>query len=91
VGKTSVVRALQKKEYPRYVPTESIEIESVPISKSVEFRVFDFGGQIVGYPTHTFFLSDRALYLIVFNCANTHSQARVESVSLPQVPPLNSF
>jgi serine/threonine protein kinase/GTPase SAR1 family protein len=78
VGKTHLVRRLQKKEYPKNISTDGIDIQPLAISKKVEFRVYDFGGQEVFYPTHTFFLSDRALYVVVFNLVDPQSRSRVE-------------
>ena len=31
---------------------------------------YDFGGQLVFYPTHQFFLTARSMYLVVFNVTN---------------------
>jgi GTPase SAR1 family protein len=39
------------------------EVKSDPI----EFQTYDFGGQVVFYPTHQLFLTARSLYLVVFN------------------------
>jgi small GTP-binding protein len=78
VGKTHLVRRLQKKDYPKNISTDGIEVQSWATSKKVEFRVYDFGGQEVFYPTHTFFLSDRALYVVVFNLVDTASRNRIE-------------
>ncbi len=36
-------------------------------SDPVEFQTYDFGGQVVFYPTHQLFLTARSLYLVVFN------------------------
>jgi GTPase SAR1 family protein len=47
VGKTHLVRRLQKKEYPKNISTDGIEVQSWATSKKVEFRVYDFGGQEV--------------------------------------------
>lgn len=78
VGKTHLVRRLQKKDYPKNISTDGIDIQPLSISKKVEFRVYDFGGQEVFYPTHQFFLSDRALYTVVFNLVDPLSRSRVE-------------
>ena len=34
------------------------------------FQIWDFGEQEINYPTHEFFLSERVIYLIVFNFIN---------------------
>ncbi len=41
------------------------------------FSAWDFGGQEIFYPTHQFFLSDRAFYIICFSLSRTNAQ-RVE-------------
>jgi hypothetical protein len=33
----------------------------------VTFQTYDFGGQMVFYPTHQLFLTARSIYLVVFN------------------------
>lgn len=44
----------------------------------VTVSVWDFGGQEVYYPTHQLFLSNRSIYLIVFNLIDPSSEARVD-------------
>lgn len=44
----------------------------------VELSVWDFGGQEIYYTTHQFFLSDRALYILVWNVAKKEEDSRVE-------------
>lgn len=43
----------------------------------MQFSAWDFGGQEIFYPTHQFFLSDRAFYLVCFSLARPSVQ-RVE-------------
>lgn len=46
------------------------------LNKRIKLLVYDFGGQEVFYPTHQFFLSDRAVYLIVFDLSQSdHSRS----------------
>ena len=62
------------------ISTNGIEIEkSISFSKSSEivFDLWDFGGQEIFYPTHQFFLTDRAVYLVVFRCDNL-VESRIE-------------
>jgi len=42
------------------------------------FSVWDFAGQDVYYTTHSFFLSHRALYLVVFDMTEPLESSRVE-------------
>lgn len=36
-------------------------------TEPVTFQTYDFGGQIIFYPTHQLFLTARSVYLVVFN------------------------
>lgn len=78
VGKTHLIRRFQKKEYASNMSTDGLEISDVPMAKKVDFCVFDFGGQQVFYPTHMFFLSDRALFAVVFSAIDDESFRTVE-------------
>jgi GTPase SAR1 family protein len=40
------------------------------LEKEFTFNTWDFGGQVVFYPTHQFFLSNGAIYVIVFDFSN---------------------
>ena len=44
----------------------------------VDLSVWDFAGQEIYYTTHQFFLSDRALYIVVWNIAKKEEDSRVE-------------
>ena len=44
---------------------------------AVSLDIWDFGGQEIFYPTHQFFLSDKAVYLVLFRC-DTFQESRVE-------------
>lgn len=43
----------------------------------MSFSIWDFAGQEVYYSTHQFFLSSRALYLVVWNVAKPETLERV--------------
>ncbi|KAL6054440.1 Myotubularin-like phosphatase domain [Balamuthia mandrillaris] len=45
--------------------------------KKVTLSVWDFAGQEIYYSTHQFFLSERALYLLVWNVAKSEETSRV--------------
>ena len=55
---------------------------------------YDFGGQEVFYPTHEFFLSSRAVYLLVVNASNLNFKslsywlAKVNSYAGKRKPPV---
>ena len=57
----------------------SIRRQTGSITKAkVDLSVWDFAGQEIYYTTHQFFLSDRALYIVVFNMAKNEEDSRVE-------------
>lgn len=84
VGKTSLVKALADTEYdPAEGSTHGIRIEDLdvahPVRPKVNMRlnVWDFGGQEIYHATHQFFLSDRSLFLLVWNSRHGWEQGRL--------------
>jgi len=76
VGKTSLVNCLLDKKKGKKqgtIATDGIDITNwvEPLSTAqkgeIIFNIWDFAGQEVYYATHQFFLSNRAIYLVVFN------------------------
>eukprot|EP01125_Pyxidicula_operculata_P014786 TRINITY_DN496_c3_g1_i1.p1 TRINITY_DN496_c3_g1~~TRINITY_DN496_c3_g1_i1.p1 ORF type:complete len:2368 (-),score=568.15 TRINITY_DN496_c3_g1_i1:56-7159(-) len=70
VGKTHLVNCLRKRDYPKNISTDGIDVEPLSLNKRFKYLVYDFGGQEVFYPTHQFFLCDRAIYIVVFDISN---------------------
>ena len=76
-GKTSLVNALVNKVYQKNLPsppnmTDGIEISDWDVKlnnnkDSLSFSVFDFAGQNIYYHTHQFFLTNRSIYLLLWN------------------------
>ncbi|ELT89642.1 hypothetical protein CAPTEDRAFT_187033 [Capitella teleta] len=74
-GKTSLMRALMSADYkaPQVQGegiTDGIDITNWSVKKedvSLVFSVWDFAGQTIYYNTHQFFLSSRAVYMLVWN------------------------
>jgi small GTP-binding protein len=78
VGKTSVrdCIARRKKRGPN-LSTDGVDLETVvlPINiggttRNLTFNVWDFAGQEIYYMSHQLFLSERALYLVVWDVRN---------------------
>jgi GTPase SAR1 family protein len=46
--------------------------------QDLQFSCWDFGGQEVYYTTHSFFLTERSIFLVVFNLALGANNCRVE-------------
>ncbi|KAL6078168.1 Myotubularin-like phosphatase domain, variant 2 [Balamuthia mandrillaris] len=75
---------------PNTISTDGIDIAewsiSVPIQhkdgtaekQGVVLSAWDFAGQELYYSTHQFFLSERSLYLLVWNLARPEEDSRVE-------------
>lgn len=80
VGKTSLLQCIQKKaksEVTQLLSTDGIEISSF-VSNKVQFRSWDFGGQLVFYPTHQFFLTRSCMYLVMFDLSKPNTLDRVD-------------
>ena len=71
VGKTSLTKSLKAKnnKASKTNITNGIAIQDITIN-DIEFSCWDFGGQLEFYPTHQFFLTEKAIYLLVFNILN---------------------
>ncbi|XP_060066669.1 uncharacterized protein LOC132546957 [Ylistrum balloti] len=83
-GKTSLVKALLKTfggESPLTGSgsvTDGIDICTWDVDykgETISYSVWDFAGQTVYYNTHQFFLSDRAVYLLLWNIRLGHEHA----------------
>ncbi|XP_055863720.1 uncharacterized protein LOC106053574 [Biomphalaria glabrata] len=99
-GKTSLVKALlsDNKKTPPSVEqeiTDGIDIchWTVPTNEGeITYNVWDFAGQTVYYNTHQFFLSDRAIYFLLWNIRLGHEHAGLQfwlnsiSVHAPKAP-----
>lgn len=84
VGKTSLVKALTGRVYDPHEPTtHGIEISQVNVEHPgrpgiwMRLASWDFGGQDIYHATHQFFLSDRALFLLLWNARLGWEQAKL--------------
>lgn len=70
VGKTYLMNRLIQDSLPETHTTEGIDIKTwrIETQSAPEFRVniWDFGGQEIYHSTHQFFLTNRSLYLLVW-------------------------
>ena len=86
-GKTSLLRAL-KSEEDKTSATSSEEItDGIDITdwtvrlssgETVQYSTWDFAGQVVYYNTHQFFLSKRAVYLLLWTVRLGHEHAGLD-------------
>ncbi|XP_013397728.1 probable serine/threonine-protein kinase pats1 [Lingula anatina] len=101
VGKTSLVKAIMSGggvgETQEAIPqvTDGIDICTWTVTRekeTVSYSVWDFAGQTVYYNTHQFFLSDRAVYLLLWNIRQGHEHAGLDfwlnsiAVHAPKAP-----
>jgi internalin A len=70
VGKTSLVHRLIHDEYKTFDRTPGINITNWPVmidGDEVRAHVWDFGGQEIMHGTHRFFMTERAVYLVLLS------------------------
>ena len=70
VGKTSLVHRLVTDTYEEFKRTPGINITKWPNridGEEVRAHIWDFGGQEIMHGTHRFFMTERALYLILLS------------------------
>ena len=84
VGKTSLVKSLVGDTYDIHEPTtHGIRITEVtlchPVREGIRMRLssWDFGGQDIYHATHQFFLSDRSLFVLLWNSRQGWEQAKL--------------
>lgn len=70
VGKTTLVHHLQTGKFKEFKRTPGIKITQMPVtiaSEAVQAHVWDFGGQEIMHGTHRFFMTERALYVVLIS------------------------
>ena len=70
VGKTTLVHRLLTDTYKEFTRTPGIQITQWPTrieGNPVRAHVWDFGGQEIMHGTHRFFMTERALYLVLLS------------------------
>lgn len=70
VGKTTLVHRLVNQTYKTFRRTTGIQITQWPMEidrQQVRAHIWDFGGQEIMHGTHRFFMTERALYLILLS------------------------
>ena len=70
VGKTSLVHRLTTGQYKTFKRTPGIKITRWPLKvdgDEVQAHVWNFGGQEIMHGTHRFFMTERALYLVLIS------------------------
>lgn len=84
VGKTSLLRALRSEPFDyQELTTHGIDIEILELSHphqagvTMQLNTWDFGGQDIYHATHQFFLTNRSLFIVVWNARLGFKQGRL--------------
>ena len=84
VGKTQLIRSLLGEEFEvESKTTEGISIRPVPFPHpseediNIHLKAWDFGGQSIYHATHQFFLSNRSLFIVVWNPRMGYEQCKL--------------
>ncbi len=84
VGKTSLLRALRGEVFdPQSETTHGLEIKKLILdhpkytNTKMNLMTWDFGGQQIYHATHQFFLTNRSLFLIVWNARFGYEQGKL--------------
>lgn len=84
VGKTSLLRALRQESFDEQESsTHGIEIVPIDLPHpserevTMQLKAWDFGGQEIYHATHQFFLTNRSLFLLVWNARLDHEQGNL--------------
>ncbi|KKK78253.1 hypothetical protein LCGC14_2845420, partial [marine sediment metagenome] len=84
VGKTHLLHALRGEQPPDDLETtHGIEVKSLELTHPEEadtnmrLNCWDFGGQSIYHATHQFFLTDRSLFLLVWNARVGYEQSKL--------------
>ncbi len=86
-GKTCVSRALRGRKFKSQDSTRGMEVvpwsfshpdNSLDKEKDITLKIWDFEGQEIHHQTHQFFLTEEALYVLVFKCREIFRMDRAE-------------
>lgn len=81
VGKTCLLNRIVNNKYVDSVSTEGIDIAHWCFeSDGIEYQlnVWDFGGQEIYHSTHQFFLTERSLYIFVWDARQEEEYGRID-------------
>lgn len=81
VGKTCILNRLINNIYTENPSTEGIDISTWCFRKqdqNYKLNVWDFGGQEIYHSTHQFFLTERSLYLLVWDALAEEEYGRID-------------
>ena len=84
VGKSSLLHALMNLKNKKRVKRGNISTDGIDIERwtfktnkqNITFSAWDFAGQEIYYTTHSFFLSQKAIYILVWDLRYAEDNAR---------------
>ncbi len=86
VGKTSLLKSLRGEDFDTEEPTtHGIRVESLELGHpredgvTMQLNTWDFGGQQIYHATHQFFLTDRSLFVLVWDARHGWEAGKLES------------
>ena len=84
VGKTQLLRRLRGEAFDPAIPTtHGIAVQTLKLRHptqsgvTMQLNAWDFGGQEIYHATHQFFLTDRSLFLLVWNARHGFEQGKL--------------
>ena len=81
MGKTCILNRLINNTYTENPSTEGIDISAwyfCEENQEYKLNVWDFGGQEIYHSTHQFFLTERSLYLLVWDALAEEEYGRID-------------
>jgi internalin A len=84
-GKSSLLRALRGQDFEKNLDTtHGIAVENLPLphpqlpAQSLTLNAWDFGGQDIYHATHQFFLTERSVYVVVWNARTGSRDSKLD-------------
>ncbi|MCT7956014.1 leucine-rich repeat domain-containing protein [Laspinema palackyanum] len=84
VGKTSLLKVLRGESFnPQEFTTHGIDIRTLEFPHprepdvTMQLNAWDFGEQEISHATHQFFLTNRSLFLLVWNAGDGYEQGKI--------------
>ena len=84
-GKSSLLRALRGQDFEKNLDTtHGIAVENLPLphpqlpAQALTLNAWDFGGQDIYHATHQFFLTERSVYVVVWNARTGSRDSKLD-------------
>ena len=83
VGKTSLLCSLRREPFTNSSTTRGVDIHPLQVPHAIQgdvtlnLNAWDFGGQEIYHATYQFFLTNRSLFLLVWNARHGYEQGKL--------------